>query len=86
MQVVHFTEKLIGSFDWELPQDLAGVISSLPEEAQIVLMRHIENQMKSHAHLIIGAMKMGPMAEAALDLINDSQLLLTRELLRACRQ
>lgn len=86
MQLVHFTDKAIGSFDWELPQDVASLIGQLPPEAQAGVLHELQQLTKAHLFTMIATLKMGYAAEAAFDLIRDRSAAMSRELIAMVKE
>jgi len=78
MQLVHFTDKAIGSFDWELPTDIASLLGQLPPGAQQLT--------KAHLFTMIATLKMGYAAEAAFDLIRNRSAAMSRELIAMAQE
>lgn len=71
MQIVHFTDTRIGSFDWELPPDLTERMKALPEPMQAAIRYELEKLIRSLLHMLMAALKMGPDAEMHLDLMRE---------------
>ena len=81
MQIVHFTGPDVGSFDWELPKQTADMVSSLPLEAQGIIIDELKRNIQAFLLTLSGTLLMGPRILDALDVINKSQAGLSKELI-----
>jgi len=86
MQLVHFTDKAIGSFDWELPTDIASLLGQLPPGAQTAVLHELQQLTKAHLFTMIATLKMGYAAEAAFDLIRNRSAAMSRELIAMAQE
>ena len=80
MKIVHFTEKNIGSFDWELPKVLAERIEKLPKEVQEVLMEQISMEFRGHLHLLLCVLNLGQYTPDGLRKLNEQGLKASQEI------
>ncbi len=80
MQIVHFTDSALGSFDWELPSDLATKMEQLPVLMQKAIRNELERLVKANLYMLTAALKMGPHAEEHLDFIKANMAPIAREL------
>ena len=81
MQIVHFTGPNVGSFDWELPEKIADMLSELPLEAQGIVIEELKKNVQAFLLTLNGTLLMGPRILDAFDVINKNQIGLSKKLI-----
>ena len=80
MEVIHSTKRTIGSFDWELPEEVAKAINDLPEAFRPVVRKEIELRTITFLQLIVAAHKTPAKTLECLNAIDAAQIRLVSEI------
>ena len=56
MEVVTLTEKAIGSFDWELPENVSKMLEKLPEDERARLKKMIELSLRGDLKVLLAVL------------------------------
>lgn len=56
MEVVHKTNQVVGSFDWELPRGMADMLASFPPELHTAITAHLGEYLEEHLILLLNAL------------------------------
>lgn len=81
MQIIHRTSEAVGSFDWEIPEQISTILEAIAPEARKVLLDQLGNMIENHLNLLMAAACMGSLSGIAFQMINDEDIDLSEILL-----
>ncbi|MES2966259.1 MAG: hypothetical protein V4668_00560 [Patescibacteria group bacterium] len=86
MQIVHFTDPKVGSFDWELPAALADDISKLPIEAQTAIKQELCSHVQADLLMLVATLRLGAHAEVGFEMLRSMGAANTRAMQEFTKQ
>jgi len=73
MQIVHFTEVALGSFDWELPKEISKRMEMLPSDVREDIVATLQIHIQSHLSMMCATLCLGGGMPVGFGIIGEQQ-------------